>query len=86
MSRCKKCHGALKSTLTDINLQVDGHDIVVSNVPVKVCQECGNVTYRVVNPENLVELLKKYIQDEGVVDQVDYNELANRYMIFPTIL
>jgi YgiT-type zinc finger domain-containing protein len=86
MSRCKKCHGSLKSTIMNVNLQVDGYKVMVLNVPVKVCNRCGDVTYRVLNPENIEELLKKYFQEEGPVDQVDYNELANRYLIFSIIL
>ncbi|MEJ2600408.1 MAG: YgiT-type zinc finger protein [Anaerolineales bacterium] len=86
MSRCKKCHGSLKSTRMNIVLQVEGHAVEVLNVPVKVCNNCGDVTYRVLNPENMVEFLQKYFQDEGPVDKLDYNDLANRYVIFPTTL
>lgn len=39
--KCYQCGGELKSTVTTLHLQKDHQPILMDNVPVKVCEQCG---------------------------------------------
>ena len=54
-------------------LDIDGHFIIIKNVPCHKCSQCGEVSYSgdtVAKIEKIVESLKKALTEVAIVDFV----------------
>lgn len=45
MERCFLCKGSVSEAMTTYMVDLDGHIIIIKNVPSLVCTQCGETTY-----------------------------------------
>ncbi|MBO4374539.1 MAG: type II toxin-antitoxin system MqsA family antitoxin [Lachnospiraceae bacterium] len=73
MDKCFFCKGSLENGMTNYMLDIDGHFIIIKNVPCHKCSQCGEVSYSgdtVAKIEKIVESLKKALTEVAIVDFV----------------
>ena len=56
---CFECSGKLKHSVTTLHLQKAGKPIFIENVPVTICEQCGEEFVSGVVAEKIGELLDK---------------------------
>ena len=71
MEKCLFCKGDLADSYCNYMADVDGHFIIIKNVPCHKCSQCGEVSYSgtiVSEIEKIVEKLKDVLTEVAIVD------------------
>ena len=72
MFRCQKCKKWLKNITTETDVVYDGTIYHATNVPAKICPECGKITIYEIIQERIVQ----YATQRNVKN-IDYAECEN---------
>ena len=72
MFRCQKCKKWLKNITTETDVVYDGTIYHATNVPAKICPECGTITIYEIIQERIVQ----YATQRNVKN-IDYAECEN---------
>ena len=72
MFRCSKCKKCLKSTTTETDVVYNGITYHATNVPAKICPECGKIIVYEIIQERIVQ----YATQRNVKN-IDYEECEN---------
>ena len=72
MFRCQKCKKWLKNIITETDVVYDGTIYHATNVPAKICPECGKITIYEIIQERIVQ----YATQRNVKN-IDYAECEN---------
>lgn len=73
MDKCFYCKGIMKNDYNNYMVDLDGHFIIIKNVPCHKCSQCGEVSYSgevVARIEEIVEKLKDALAEVAVVEYV----------------
>lgn len=73
IDRCHICKGIMKNDYNNYMVDLDGHFIIIKNVPCHKCSQCGEVSYSgevVARIEEIVEKLKDALAEVAVVEYV----------------
>lgn len=68
---CFFCTGEMKESVSNYMVDIDGHFIIIKNVPCHKCSQCGEVSYSgsvVARIEKIIERLKEALTEVAVVD------------------
>jgi YgiT-type zinc finger domain-containing protein len=71
MEKCFFCKGDMKDDYSNYMIDLDGHFIIIKNVPCHKCSQCGEVSYTgttVARIEQIVEKLKDVLTEVAIVD------------------
>ena len=71
MNRCFYCKGEIKDDFCNYMADIDGHFIIIKNVPCHKCTQCGEVSYSgevVMRIEQIVEKLKEALTEVAIVE------------------
>ena len=71
MDKCFFCKGNMTESTSNYMLDLDGHFIIIKNVPCHKCTQCGEVSYSgttVARIEAIVEKLKDALAEVAIVD------------------
>ncbi len=69
--KCFYCEGNMSEALSNYMTDVDGHFIIIKNVPCHKCSQCGEVSYSgktVAKIEQIVEKLKEALTEVAIVE------------------
>jgi YgiT-type zinc finger domain-containing protein len=71
---CIVCKGEL--TKKDINhiADIDGHIIIIKNVPAEVCEQCGESFFENQVALTLEKIVDEIISNKAEITIVDYND------------
>ena len=73
MDKCFFCKGKMVDDRTNYMIDIDGHFIIIKNVPCHKCVQCGEVSYSgetVARIESIVGDLKQALAEVAIVDYV----------------
>ena len=73
METCFFCKGKLKEDYSNYMADLNGHFIIIKNVPCHKCSQCGEVTYSgqtVARIEEIIAKLKETLTEVAIVDFV----------------
>ena len=73
MEKCFYCKGKMEDGYSNYMLDLDGHFIIIKNVPCHKCSQCGEVSYSgetVARIEAIVAKLKEAFTEVAIVDFV----------------
>ena len=73
MSRCFYCKGTMKEDVSNYMVDLNGHFIIIGNVPCHKCGQCGEVSYSgdvVAKIEEIIEKLKGVLTEVAIVEYV----------------
>lgn len=59
MTRCFFCKGNMENSTTSYMTEVDGHYVIIKNVPCHKCAQCGEVSYSGVTMTRLEEIINE---------------------------
>lgn len=71
MEKCFYCKGIMKNDYSNYMADLNGHFIIIRNVPCHKCCQCGEVSYSgevVVQIEKIIEKLKEALTEIAVVE------------------
>ena len=71
MEKCFMCKGNMENGYTNYMLDMDGHFIIIKNVPCHICNQCGEVSYSgetMAKIENIVNVLKENLTEVAIVE------------------
>lgn len=71
MDKCFFCKGNMVEDTTNYMVDLDGHFIIIRNVPCHKCTQCGEVSYSgevVVRIEKIIEKLKGVLTEVAIVE------------------
>lgn len=71
MDKCFYCKGEMKDGFCNYMADLDGHFIIIKNVPCHKCCQCGEVSYSgevVVRIEEIVKKLKEALTEVAIVE------------------
>lgn len=71
MDKCFYCKGEMKDGFCNHMVDVDGHFIIIKNVPCHKCSQCGEVSYSgevVARIEQIVKKLKEALTEVAIVE------------------
>ena len=71
MNKCFYCKGEIKDDFCNYMADIDGHFIIIKNVPCHKCTQCGEVSYSgevVMRIEQIVEKLKEALTEVAIVE------------------
>ena len=71
MDRCFYCKGTMENAFTGYMADLDGHYVIVKNVPCHKCKQCGEVSFSgetVAKIEEIIEMLKTVLTEVAIVD------------------
>lgn len=71
--QCFECGGKLKLSVTILHLQKDSKPIFIENVPVAVCEQCGEDYISGPVVEKIGELLDKEWQPQSILSVPLFN-------------
>lgn len=71
--QCFECGGKLKHSVTTLHLQKGGRPIFIENVPVTLCEQCGEEYLSGPVAEKVGELLDKEWQPQVVLSVPVFN-------------
>ncbi len=73
MDKCFFCKGKMENSKTNYMVDIDGHFIIIKDVPCHKCLQCGEVSYSgdtVARIEKIVDGLKKALTEVAIVNFV----------------
>ncbi len=71
MEQCFFCKGSMKDGFTNYMLDLNGHFIIIKNVPCHKCSQCGEVSYSgatMAKIDEIVEILKNTLTEVAIVE------------------
>ena len=71
MEKCFLCKGDMEDGYNNYMVDLDGHFIIIKNVPCHVCKQCGEVSYSgktVAKIEEIIEKLKETLTEVAIVE------------------
>ena len=71
MDRCFYCKGTMENAFTSYMADLDGHYVIIKNVPCHKCKQCGEVSFSgetVAKIEEIIETLKTALTEVAIVD------------------
>lgn len=71
MDKCFYCKGEMKDDFCNYMADLDGHFIIIKNVPCHKCSQCGEVSYSgevVARIEEIVGKLKEALTEVAIVE------------------
>ena len=71
MGKCFYCKGEMSEGLTNHMADIDGHFVIIKNVPCHKCSQCGEVSYSgktVARLEKIIADLEKALTEIAVVE------------------
>ncbi len=71
MEKCLFCKGDMVDSYSNYMADMDGHFIIIKNVPCHKCSQCGEVSYSgaiVSEIEKIVEKLRDVLTEVAIVD------------------
>ena len=69
--KCFFCKGSMVESTTNYMADLDGHFIIIRNVPCHKCTQCGEVTYSgtvAARLDELVTALEKMMAEVAIID------------------
>ena len=69
--KCFYCEGKMSESFSNYMTDIDGHFIIIKNVPCHKCSQCGEVSYSgkvVAKIEEIVEKLKEALTEVAIVE------------------
>ncbi|MBP5452720.1 MAG: type II toxin-antitoxin system MqsA family antitoxin [Treponema sp.] len=69
--KCFSCEGEMKDSFANYMTDIDGHFIIIKNVPCHKCSQCGEVSYSgkiVAKIEEIVEKIKSTLTEVAIID------------------
>ena len=69
--KCFFCKGDMMDDVTNYMVDVNGHFIIIRNVPCHKCTQCGEVTYSgtvAARLDELVAALEKMMTEVAIID------------------
>ena len=69
--KCFYCEGKMEESFSNYMTDIDGHFIIIKNVPCHKCSQCGEVSYSgktVAKIEEIVEKLKEVLTEVAIVE------------------
>ena len=71
MDKCFFCKGTMQDGFTNYVTDLDGHFIIIKNVPCHKCDQCGEVSFSgetVLRIEQIINELKKVLTEVAIVE------------------
>ena len=71
MDRCFYCKGTMENSYTSYMADLDGHYVIIKNVPCHKCKQCGEVSYSgetVARFEEINETLTAALTEVAIVE------------------
>ena len=71
MDRCFYFKGTMENAFTSYMADLDGHFVIIKNVPCHKCKQCGEVSFSgetVAKIEEIIEMLKTALTEVAIVD------------------
>ena len=71
MNKCFICKGDMTDGFDNYMADIDGHFIIIKNVPCHIYKQCGEVSYRgktAAKIEAIVEKLKEALTEVAIVE------------------
>lgn len=68
---CFYCKGTMKDDVSNYMVDIDGHFIIIKNVPCHKCTQCGEVSFTgttVAQIEKIVAKLKEALTEVAIVE------------------
>lgn len=72
MNNCFFCKGILEDAFTNHMVDVNGHFIIIKNVPCHKCNQCGEISFSGEVVSKLEEIIEKYKEELIEVTIVEY--------------
>lgn len=69
--KCFFCKGDMTDAMTNYMVDLNGHFIIIRNVPCHKCAQCGEVTYSgavAARLDELVAALEKMLTEVAIID------------------
>ena len=63
MDRCFYCKGTMENSYTSYMADLDGHYVIIKNVPCHKCKQCGEVSYSGETVARIEEIIEDYPHD-----------------------
>ena len=76
MSNCFYCKGKMTESKTNYLADIDGHFIIIKNVPCELCPQCGETVFSGETVERLEVIIEKLKSMMNEVEIVDYDMAA----------
>lgn len=73
MEKCFFCKGTMQDDFTNYMADLNGHFIIIKNVPCHKCTQCGEVSYSgetVSKIEEIISKLQEALTEVAIVDFV----------------
>lgn len=73
METCFFCKGIIENDFTNYMVDLDGHFVIIKNVPCHKCRQCGEISFSgktVTRIEEIIEDLKKILTEVAIVEYV----------------
>ena len=71
LDRCFYCKGTMENAITSYMADLNGHYVIIKNVPCHKCKQCGEVSFSgetVSRIEEIIEKLKAVLTEVAIVD------------------
>ena len=71
MDRCFYCKGDVKEDFTSYMVDLNGHFVIIKNVPCHKCTQCGEVSFSgkvVAKIETIIATLRAALTEVAIVD------------------
>ena len=68
---CFYCKGEMKESVANYMTDIDGHFIIIKNVPCHKCSQCGEISYSgkiIAKIEEIIARLKEALTEVAIVD------------------
>ena len=73
MDKCFYCKGIMEDDFTSYMADLDGHYVIIKNVPCHRCNQCGGVTFSmktVTRIEQIVDNVKNALTEIAIIEYV----------------
>ena len=73
METCFFCICTIENSFTNYMVDLDGHFVIIKNVPCHKCRQCGEISFSgktVTRIEEIIEDLKKILTEVAIVEYV----------------
>ena len=72
MNRCFYCKGVMENGFSNYMADIEGHFVIIKNIPCHKCRQCGEVSYSGKTVAHIEEIIKKFSNDFAEVAVVEY--------------